>query len=227
MVWVFQGCKDSPSAAVELPPVQRTRTHEERMNQWLGQYNEAKAFVKNGDLVLRQASDIVGGTIRNMNLKDKTYSHAGLVFEENGEWWVYHSIMGDDNPSGEVLRQKLDTFCYPKTIMKAFGIARYEMNEEEIAKVHVVMQEHFKNKMKFDDKFDMNDDSKLYCAEIIANALKSSTNGRIIIPTTQAQNVRIKDPAYKGKFYKELIYYSLDNLYMNPFCKEIARVSYQ
>jgi hypothetical protein len=67
----------------------------------------------------------------------------------------------------------------------------------------------------------------MYCAEIIYKCLKRITNNRIILPTTKAQNVRIKNPAFKNKLYKEIEYVAVDNLYLNPFCREIARISYE
>ncbi|RZL61919.1 MAG: hypothetical protein EOO93_11385 [Pedobacter sp.] len=66
----------------------------------------------------------------------------------------------------------------------------------------------------------------MYCAEIILKALKQSTQNRILLPTTTVQNFKFKNAAFNNKTFKQFEYVAIDNLYLNPYCKEIARVKF-
>lgn len=187
----------------------------------------AKRLIKEGDLICRTGFDFVSQSLQNFNTVDKTYSHSGLAFIEDGQVMVYHSIAGvDENPDENFKKEPFDSFVNP-TRKVCFGIFRYRLSAEEITCVALNFKDLEKRHVKFDKFFDLKDDEKQYCSEAIAKTLKKCTNGKYIIPTTIRENMKIKNKGYEHLQGKRFEYIALDNLYLNPFCDSIKKVTYQ
>jgi len=187
---------------------------------------DAAAKVKDGDLVTRAGNDVISASLRNYNKQDKAYSHSGIAFIEDGKVFVYHSYTGAENPDGKILREPFDSFCSPKNRL-GIGVFRYEMDSTERTAFKNEIVGHYQNKITFDKKFNLKDDSEMYCSEMIAKSMKKATKERLIIPTTVVKNFKVKDPGLKNKKFKTFEYIAVDNLYMNPFTKEVVRVSFE
>jgi hypothetical protein len=186
---------------------------------------ENQPKLKDGDLVERTDDDFVSETLREMSTTDKTYSHCGFAFFEDGQWVIYNNMAGEENKKEQMMRQPFDSFVSPDK-KTGFGIFRYNINDSETSRLHRITKLNFDQGLKFDKTFDLKTDDKMYCAEMIYKFLISATNRRIILPTTKKENFKLKDPKYKGAVLKEFEYVAMDNLFLNPFCKEISRVSY-
>jgi Permuted papain-like amidase enzyme, YaeF/YiiX, C92 family len=177
-------------------------------------------------LIERADEDLVSESMRNFSKRDKTFSHCGLAFIEDGEVYVYNNMAGEENRSEKMIREPYDSFVSPAK-KSAFGIFRYALTDTETEKLHTVTKEYHQKGLLFDKTFDLKTDDKMYCAEMIYKFLKTATAGRVLLPTSKIQNFRVKDPKYKGLVMKEFEYVGLDDLFLNPFCKEVARVIYQ
>ena len=185
-----------------------------------------KPRLKDGDLVQRTDDDFVSETLRDMSVTDKTYSHCGFAFYEDGQWMVYNNMAGGENKLEKMMREPFDSFVSPNK-KTGFGIFRYNLSDSEFAKLYKITKFNYDNGLKFDKTFDLKTDDKMYCAEMIYKFLIQATNGRVLLPTTKKTNFKLKDPKYKGAVLKEFEYVAMDNLNLNPFCKEISRVSYK
>lgn len=164
-----------------------------------------------GDLVLRTGIDASSYILSRMNLRDKTYSHCGLVVVEHGYPFVYHSIGGEDNPDACLRRDSASFFFSPRNNF-GFGIARYDMNAVQVDSMKSVVYRFYKEKKKFDLDFDLKTDDKLYCAEFVYKAL----------------NIATKDTAYiKAISFIGHSYVGVDNLFMNPHAHMICRVKFK
>src|SRR6187200_813210 len=88
-------------------------------------------------------------------------------------------------------------------------------------------------KLKFDMTFDFSTDDKMYCAEIMAKSVEQATEQRITFSKS------LITPGLKEKYLKKLLekkvipsakvaeqreYIALDNLYMNPHCREVTKI---
>ena len=64
---------------------------------------------------------------------------------------------------------------------------------------------------------------------MIYKALKTATGNRVILPSSVIENFRPKIMGYKlsNVFIKKFEFIGIDDLYLNPFCKEINRVKYK
>jgi hypothetical protein len=191
--------------------------------------NEGVQLAKNGDLVVRSGQEFSSQFIKQFNRHDKTYSHSGIVFYENGYPFVYHIVTGDESPDGTMRRDSLSRFCNPR---KNFGFAiyRYDLNEPETRNFQEEVKGWYKKKVRFDSSFNMKTDDRMYCSEMIKKSLAAATGNRIDIATTSTTPEEAKffsahlhlDSAYLSK----LGIVALDNLYLNPHCRLIKKFDF-
>jgi hypothetical protein len=188
----------------------------------------AKTLLQDGDLVTRSDDDFESLALQNFSQTDRSFSHSGIAFKEGEDVVVYHSMTGKENPAGTCRRDPFDSFVNPleKT---ALGIFRYDLKETEKERFHQLMMGYHQAKIPFDISFNMEKDDSLYCSELVYQALKKATQLRIVLPTTILKNFRPKivGHRYNQVFFKRYEYISIDNLYLNPFCKEITRLKYR
>lgn len=178
-------------------------------------------------LVTRSDNDFESLTLQNFNQRERSFSHSGIAFKEGDTFFIYHSMAGTENPTGACRRDPFDSFVSP--VQKTgFGLFKYDLSAQETNKFHQLLQEHYASQMPFDMSFDLNTDDSLYCSEMISKDLGKASGGRVQIPVSVINNFHPKIIGYKynSRFYKTFRYVGIDDLYLNPFCKEITRVKY-
>ena len=191
-----------------------------------------KAACSEGDLILHLNDDIVGSTIRNMNEKDKSFSHSGIVVIRDGKKMVcnIYPALKPDSKTDTIRYEPLDSFLNPTLNLDA-GLFRYDLSPLEKKSFLATLEEMKAKNPHFDERYDYSTDDKLYCSEMISKALVKATNGRYTFKkiTLSDQMVRLFMIYYANKKYTEqevrnMQYVSIDNLYNIPQCKEIMRV---
>ncbi|RYZ33518.1 MAG: hypothetical protein EOP49_35790 [Sphingobacteriales bacterium] len=170
----------------------------------------ALRIVRTGDMVLRRGSDATSYMFSRMNRKELTYSHCGIVIFHNGYPYVYHAIGGEDNPDALLRADSLTTWMAPKS-NELFGIYRHTLSVEELRKLVSVVTGYYKDEVKFDTRFDLNTDDRLYCAELVAKALN------------RAKGMAYIQPSKRYGLY----YYSIDDLYLTASGKLIWQVTFK
>lgn len=188
----------------------------------------AKKLLQNGQLITRSDNDFESLVLQNFSRRERAYSHSGIVFKEDSEYVVYHCMGGSENPGGACKKDPFDSFVNPlqKT---GFGVFQYQLSGNEADQLHVILKKDYDSKIPFDSTFNLKTDDSLYCSEMIYKALRQATDNRIILPSSYIDNFKPKIMGYKGNtiFFKQFEFIGIDDLYMNPFCKEIIRVKYQ
>lgn len=189
---------------------------------------QALLSIKNGDLITRSDDDFESLSLQNFSKRDRTYSHSGITFFEDCNWYVYHCMAGPENPGAAIKRESFDSFVNPlrKT---GFGIFRYSLSADEITNFHDLYKNYFINKLPFDKSFNLKNDDSMYCSEVIFKSLKKVTGNRIILPTSVIENFKPKIARLyaRNALLKKFEYVGLDDLYLNSFCKEISRMSFK
>src|SRR5690242_7336171 len=94
--------------------------------------DSAICLLRSGDIALRTGTDIISVMLRGMNLRDKAYSHCGIVMIEDGYPFVYHSIGGEDDPDARLARDSAKAFFLPGP-NERLGIVRLSLNAAQIA----------------------------------------------------------------------------------------------
>ena len=131
-------------------------------------------LLRTGDLVVRTGNDITSYMLCQMNQKDKTYSHCGLVVIENGQPYVYHSIGGEANPDARLRRDPARIWFSPKDNL-GFGIARLDVPDSLHDELAGTVARYHRERRMFDMDFDLATDDRLYCAEFVQKAMRDAT----------------------------------------------------
>jgi permuted papain-like amidase YaeF/Yiix C92 family enzyme len=190
---------------------------------------EAQQLLKEGDLVLRNGNEFSSQIIKNFSKTDKTYSHAGLVFFENGYPLVYHILPGDQNPDEKLRKDSLKTFCNSR---KNFGFAiyRYDLDSIQLARLKKIIYDWYKKELKFDPIFSLKSDDKMYCSEMIRKALKIASNNTIVLNSTQPTEREADYYTYYLKVPASQIVkmniVAIDNLFLHPTCRMVKRYEF-
>jgi hypothetical protein len=199
-----------------------------QMEASLKEVLSVKPLLKDAMLVMRSDNDYESLTLQNFSKRDRIYSHAGLLFREGDTFMVYHSMTGLENPSGTIRRDAFDSFVNPSQ-KTGFGLFQYRLNPAETQKLHTLMQKGYEEKIPFDIFFNLHSDDSLYCSEMIYKNIRTASNGRVVLPFSYILDFHPKIMGYKHNDvrFKRFEYIGLDDLYLNPFCREVKRVAYQ
>ena len=191
-----------------------------------------KDSIREGDLVLRCGNDFISESLSDFSQQEKLYSHSGIALINEGVMYVYNNMAGDLNPDEIMRRDILDSFVTPANNV-AVGVYRYDITKEEIEKLKEIVFAHYRNKMQFDMNFDLSTNDKMYCAEMIAKAVEKATEKRIIFSKSIINNA-LKEKYLKKLLEKKIVpyaktaeqreYLALDNLYLNPHCREVTKI---
>ncbi len=188
--------------------------------------------IQEGDLVLRCGNDFISESLSDFSQKEKLYSHSGFAMMDNGSMYIYSNMAGDINPDEIMRRDIVDSFITPVNNV-AVGVYRYDLTNTELEKLKNIVHTHYMNKLQFDMNFDLSTDDKMYCAEMIAKSVEQATEKRIIFSKS------LITPGLKEKYLKKILakkvipsakvaeqreYLALDDLYMNPYCREVTKI---
>lgn len=167
-------------------------------------------LLRHGDIIVRTGNDMTSEMFRTANQKDKTYSHCGVVLIENCKPMIYHCIGGEDNPD-EVMRiDSLSQWVSPLH-NTGFGIVRYRFTASQLDSLTYIIKGYYNQQKKFDMQFDITNDERLYCAELLYQSINKATNARYIEPTQWL--------GYR--------YVAVDDITQNPYCYWICQVKYK
>lgn len=164
--------------------------------------------LRTGDIVLRAGTGPYSRTLANLNARDKSWSHCGIVVVEDGYPFVYHSIGGEDNPDMRLRRDSASHF-FAARYCKGMGIARYDSTLADTARLAQIIRTYYNRRPLFDMQFDLMTDEKLYCSEFIYKVITEYTADTAFIPTS----------ALQGKKYV-----GIDDLYLNPHTRLVWKV---
>ncbi|WP_118974646.1 YiiX/YebB-like N1pC/P60 family cysteine hydrolase [Taibaiella koreensis] len=203
--WIRNELDPQPLVAEVMPGDRRAA------NPW----NSTRAdscirIVRNGDLVLRAGSDAISALFKRVNTRDKTYSHAGIVFIENGYPFVYNCIGSAANPDALLRRDSLYAYITPADNL-GYAVYRYQLRPAQIEKLYAVAVRYFKERRRFDPHFDLSTDSALYCTEFVYKALQETTGDKKYLPLTEASGYS---------------FVSVDNLFSRKDISLVCRIGY-
>jgi hypothetical protein len=145
--------------------------------------DSAVSLLRSGNIVLRMGTGADSYLLSQMNRKNKDYSHCGIVMMENGYPFVYHSIGGEDNPD-ERLRRDSANFFFSPAHNTGIAIVRYDYDNAAIARLRGIVAAYYNARPKFDMKFDLKTDDKLYCSEFVCKALNRAMSNDSYIKVT-------------------------------------------
>lgn len=194
-----------PDAPEESPAARRAA------NSWnRSRADSCTGMVKNGDLVLRSGSDAISALFRKVNTRDKSYSHAGLVFIENGYPFVYHCTGSASDPYALLRRDSLQVFAGPYDNL-GYAVYRYRFNAALTERLHDIAIRYYKERRTFDPHFDLATDSALYCTEFVYKAVREATGDPKYFTTTKTTNFS---------------FVTTDNLFLRKDIRLVCKIAY-
>jgi len=163
------------------------------------------ALFQSGDLIFREGRGAMSRMFRRMSLRDPRYSHAGIIHEKEGRLYVIHAL-ADDKGKGFLREDLLEDFC-AATQSNAYGVYRYVGHGRAVDSLAEAL---FRERIPFDDQFDLTDDSKLYCTELLYKIIRN-VSGEDFLPLTTVQNVT---------------YVACDDIYLSDRIRKIYATQY-
>lgn len=173
--------------------------------------NAIENIIHSGDLITRCGNDFTSESLRLLNLHDKTYSHCGIASVENDSVFVYHALGGEFNPNQKIRRDAFGLFCEPYN-NRGIGLFRFQLPEATITKVMAAVKRNYLAGIMFDMKFDLQTDDRMYCAEFVYKSFLSGTKNNLLFTISH---------------FKNFAYVGVDDLFLNPVCKELKRIIYK
>lgn len=128
-------------------------------------------LLKNGDLALRCGTSIESHVVTGVNGENGPYSHIGIVVEVDGQWFVAHAVPGE-NERGEPEYVKLDSISvyYGRDRAKLGCIMRVTDDSTACSTATGYALWAVEAKKVFDNSYDMDDTTQLYCTELVQRA---------------------------------------------------------
>ena len=172
--------------------------------------DSVQKIIQDGDMILRNGTDEVSAAARGFNRKEKIYSHCGIIQIEQDTAWVYHAIGGKYNPSNQLKREPLVSFCDKKENDK-IAIYRFSMDSVEKKDLNNTVNQYYQQKLPFDLFFNFNTDDAMYCAEFVFKSYNQAFKNKL-------NTTLIKDE--EGR-----VYVTVDDLYLNEYVIPILKTN--
>jgi hypothetical protein len=167
----LQGCRGEKAPVnKELLESTSKRQNDPRNRKMV---DSAISLLRSGDIVVRTGNDVTSYMLCQMNQRDKTYSHCGIVMMEHGYPFVYHSIGGEDNPDAK-LRRDSANFWFSPAHNIGFGISRLDIPAGKQDSFSAIVRKYYQERKKFDMNFDLATDERFYCAELVYKAVNQA-----------------------------------------------------
>ena len=125
--------------------------------------------VQNGDLVLRCGRSMESYAVYVTD-SNSEFSHIGIISIENSIPFVIHAVPTKDN---HIKKEKLNEFLNSENCSH-FGIYRSNFSLNTLNNVVNEAQSFVAQKIEFDNDYNLETDSKLYCTELILKAFKNA-----------------------------------------------------
>lgn len=160
--------------------------------------------LENATLVCRVGNGYFSNFFRTYASAEKKYSHIGIISEEDGLLYVYHSEASELTGAGQVKKETLDVFLTDITVYDFF---EFNYPDSTKKKIMTHIKHYYANEIPFDLAFDNANDDALYCTELVAKAVNKAMDSQEIEPTLLLNGKKL---------------YGLDDIYLNEHVKKIT-----
>lgn len=149
--------------------------------------------LREGDLVFRKGTSHISQLL-TMSPTNKNYSHIGILFRQDGEWVIVHAVPNEPDKAGDFDRVKKESlehfFCDKMAICGE--LCHTELPDDAIARMRERAFRWVNDSIRFDNIYDMEDSSRLYCTELVWNLYRKEG-----IDLTQGSRTIVSLPGIK------------------------------
>jgi hypothetical protein len=130
--------------------------------------------LQNGDLIFRRGRSIESQIVL-LSDGNSDYSHVGMIYLKDGKPLVVHSVPAENGDEYELIKlESVEDFLNEDKAVQ-FAVFRLEdslMNSTKAASEYAY--NCYLNKFRFDNQYDLNSDTRLYCTELIWKAYQQT-----------------------------------------------------
>jgi hypothetical protein len=141
-----------------------------------------KAIFQNGDLLYRAGNGFFSKYFKQVSDSVQLYSHAGIIQVEGDSVFVIHSEASELTFIGYVQRQPVEVFLQD---IETWALYRLERPAHQRDKVLQIAYDYHRQQVPFDMDFSMDDDSEIYCTELLALCVNKALGEELILPNTR------------------------------------------
>lgn len=162
-------------------------------------HREGHIPLRDGDLVLRCSRGLISDWFRKTNLRDRRFSHAGILIHTDNGPAVVH--LSQDSPAGLKI-ESLGQFSSGST-SDLVGWAKTDLSDKQRTILHAMVIRELSMGRQFDDRFSLEENQKQYCTEWVRDVFTTVTADSAYFPVNEVDGFR---------------YISPENLYINTHC---------
>ncbi|MFP9116312.1 YiiX/YebB-like N1pC/P60 family cysteine hydrolase [Flavobacterium sp. RNTU_13] len=167
-----------------------------------------RELLHEGDFILRRGfgyfSDFIAG---NLNDGKKDVTHAGILVKQNGKWCVIHALSSDVSEIDGMQLQPLNDFLHYSAPGKII-VTRSKHASATVGKAIAIRAQVYLNKhIPFDHSGTIDNDSALFCTELIWQILEKDLH-RVTLPNTAYERKAFfhsMQPMYSTKYFDIVI----------------------
>jgi hypothetical protein len=159
------------------------------------------SLLKEGDVVLRAGKGVISALLQKMSLHDRSFSHAGILLDSCGKWFVIHMYGGQGSSRSDLRLDPLEDYCSSRN---SDSSAVFRLTEADSIRTRIAAEcrRLLSQPPRFDSRFDLSTDDQLYCTEMVYKVFRKAYGDGISLPLTEFAGER---------------YAACDDLYLNPY----------
>lgn len=161
-----------------------------------------------GDIVMRKGKGFISEMFRKTSQRDQQFSHAGVIEVKKTGVYVVHVIENPQDSGSHLKTETLESFC-SSSYNQGYAIYRYDFFSGKEKAISGYLKRLKSSGVKFDENFDLQTGSALYCTELIYKLCLESTGYEL-----------------KLSGYAANKYVGLDDLYLHKEARLITKQTY-
>ena len=159
--------------------------------------DEEVELLQDGDIILRKGYGIVSENIVAYLNEEYPVSHCGIIVKSNkGNYFVIHSVSGRLSEEDGMQICRLQDFC-KGSIPNSIIVSRLKVDDHSCLSKSA--KQYLLDKVPFDSGFNLDDQSKIYCSELLWKILLDDYGINIYPVNKKPQNRLFKpfcDPTW-------------------------------
>ena len=133
----------------------------------IGSYSIDTSILKDGDVIFRRGTSFVSNMVLMADEKSP-YSHTGIIKIIDNTFYVIHSVPAEKLGEEDITKLELLANFLCRDRSTAIAIYRLKNQNETISGYAANLAYRFaEQKTPFDSDFNLRDDSRLYCTELV------------------------------------------------------------
>ena len=164
--------------------------------------DEEVELLQDGDIILRKGYGIVSKNIAEYLDEEYIVSHCGIIVKSNkGNYFVIHSVSGRLSEDDGLQICSLKTFC-KESIPNSILVTR--LKEDNRTLISKDAKRYLKAKIPFDNSFSLEDQSEIYCSELVWKILLDNYDLNIYSVDKRPDNIQFA-PLYNPQWFDVVI----------------------